>query len=469
MNLNLTTEIALLSWPLVVVWLYSTRPVGQATLWTILGAYLLLPVNAYFKIPMIPQFDKNSIPALDAFFACMFVTGRPIRLGRGFGLVELLTLTFLFSPFVSAALNSDVIITGRGVIPGSSYYDGGSAIISQFVFLLPFFLGRQILRGSSDTENILRSLVVAGLAYSLPILFELRMSPTLHIWVYGYLPETFYQQARDGGWRPVVFLGHGLTVAFFAMSAVVAAAALWRTRSPIGRLPVGGMTAYLGAILVLCKTAAATLYGIILVPVVRWTSPRMQLRVAVALVTVTLCYPALRTMDLVPTTFLLQAAQTVSVDRAVSLETRFINERRLLARASERFWFGWGRFGRSRVYSDAGNDISNTDGEWVIAMGEFGFIGFLAEFGLLALPVFRMASALRLAESRKDSIYLGALALIVAINVFNQLPNSSLSPFSWLLTGALLGRAEALRESAKRAVVRDPSLATIDRSPLPVG
>ena len=35
---NWFTTIALLSWPLVVLWLYHTRPIGQATIWTIFSA-----------------------------------------------------------------------------------------------------------------------------------------------------------------------------------------------------------------------------------------------------------------------------------------------------------------------------------------------------------------------------------------------------------------------------------------------
>ena len=74
-------------------------------------------------------------------------------------------------------------------------------------------------------------LIVAGLCYSVPMLFEVRMSPQLHTWIYGYFPHSFVQQMREGGFRPVVFLGHGLLTAFFIMSAAVAAAAFWQTRT----------------------------------------------------------------------------------------------------------------------------------------------------------------------------------------------------------------------------------------------
>ena len=51
---NSFAYVALLAWPVVAIVLYATRPLVQATLWTMLGAQLLLPVGTFFKIPMIP-------------------------------------------------------------------------------------------------------------------------------------------------------------------------------------------------------------------------------------------------------------------------------------------------------------------------------------------------------------------------------------------------------------------------------
>jgi hypothetical protein len=100
-NLNLITVLALLSWPIVALWLYKTQPIGRAMLWTILGGYLLLPVGAYLKIPMVPQFDKSSIPTFAALLGCTVVGKRPIRFSNGFGLAELLMLMLLVYPFIT--------------------------------------------------------------------------------------------------------------------------------------------------------------------------------------------------------------------------------------------------------------------------------------------------------------------------------------------------------------------------------
>ena len=197
--------------------------------------------------------------------------------------------------------------------------------------------------------------------------------------------------------------------------------------------------------------------ALLVVPLVRLTRPRLQLRIAMILATFAVVYPSLRAADLVPTNYIVDAATFISEERAGSLEFRFDHEQQLLDRASQRILFGWGRCGRSRLFDEYGNDVSVTDGRWIITLGQFGLLGFLAEFGLLALTVFRAASALRFAESERDGIFLGALALIIAVTMIDLLPNASLSPWTWLLAGALLGRTETLRSAARQSLRFDRS------------
>jgi hypothetical protein len=460
---NLFAYCALLAWPIVALFLYSRLPIGKATLWTILGGYLLLPADLDIKFAHVPAFNKESIPNLAALICCSLYRGRLPSLVRGFGAAEILLVGLVVSPFITSMLNSDPIQIGETYLPGVGPYDALSATVAQFIDILPFFLARQCLRGSKDNAEIFRTLVIAGLAYSLPMLFEVRMSPQLNTWIYGYLPSDFVQEMRDGGFRPVVFLGHGLGVAFFSMTTVVAAATLWRTGSRVSRFAPGLITSYLSFVLLLCKTASVLIYGALLFPLVRWASARGQLRVACVLIGVALIYPILRVADVVPTTSILEVASDVSVQRAGSLQTRFDNEDQLLAKAWERKWFGWGRFGRNRVYNGwMGADTSVTDGYWIIILGEFGLFGFAVTFGLLTFPVFRAAAALKYARSKAEAGYIGALGLIVAINVFDSLPNAPITPWTWLLVGALLGRSEALRA---RAYQRAP-IPNLQASPL---
>jgi hypothetical protein len=445
---------AILAWPLVALILYRFRPSVEATAWTVLGALLFLPPHFAIKIPMVPAIDKDSVASVSALVGCIFCAKRTKRPRTATMFAGALGAVYVVSPGVTSMLNGDVIVAGLRSIPGVGYYDGISAVLSQAIPFIPFLMGCKFMREAEDMVVIVRTLVLAGLMYSLLMLFEIRMSPHLCQWIYGYFPSSFPVEMRYGGFRPVVFMNNGLTAAFFLSTAVIGSIAFWRTRNKITRLTPSFVSSYLGIVLILCKSAGALVYAIIIGAFVRWCQPRFQIRVAVFIVVVAITYPVLRMTDYFPDTQLLQTAGVFNQDRADSLKMRFDQEQQLLARASERFWFGWGRYGRSRVYDASGNDLSITDGQWIIELGQFGFVGFIGQFGLLVLPVIFSARISRYASAQREFIFLACLTLLVALTVVEQLPNASISPWSWLLAGVLLGQAERIMATKRWRVVR---------------
>jgi len=411
---------------------------------------------------MIPAIDNVLVPNLAAFLGCAVYSRKFPKILWGFGLPELLVVVYLIVPFITSMLNPDTIQIGKTVLQGVGAYDAGSASRDAFIFMLPFFLGRQFSRSADDNMYALRALVMAGLVYSLAVLFEYRMGPQLAPLIYGYNAGGINEA---GDVRPVVFVDNGLLLSFFFALVAIAAGALWRLRSRIGQIPPGATTAYLSVILLLCRSFASLAYAGVLIPLVRWASPRLQLRLACVLVTLALSYPLLRVADLIPTNSIVNDVAVLSTSRAISLQTRFDNEEQLLDRAWERPWFGWGRFGRNRVYRGwDGADSTLSDGHWVLQMGSFGLVGFVTEFGLLALCVFRAAMALKFTQTMKESVCLAALALIVALNTFDLLPNGWIMPWTWLLAGTLLGRAEALSAASRQLVRSQEKLVLAFRS-----
>jgi len=445
---NWFAYVAILAWPLIALALYSARPVAEATAWTVLGALLFLPSRVEIKFEMIPAIDKNSIASFSVLAGCALFAPRVRSPAYAAGVVAVLAGIYVVSPVVTSLLNNDIITAGSRVIFGVGYYDGISALLSQSILFLPFFVGRRYLTRSEDIETVLSVSVVAALVYSLPMLFEIRMSPQLSEWLYGTFSAASSVEMRYGGFRPVVFMINGLAAAFFLSMAVLAAVAFWRVKTDVARIPASGATVYLGTVLILCKSAGALVYAVIFGLLVRWFSPKIQMRLAVVLSAIAIAYPILRMSDLFPTTELLSVATDVSPERSASLEVRFEQEQQLLAHASERFWFGWGRYGRSRIYDDYGNDISITDGQWIVTFGQFGIFGFLGQFGLLTLPVFLAWRAFRLVRSQREAIFLSCFTLIVALTAIEQLPNASISSWSWLLVGGLLGRCSTIRAQA---------------------
>ena len=202
---NNFSYIMLIIWPLVAIYLYRAKTIQVATVWTILGGFLLLPVKTSIDLPMIPEMGKQTIPVISALIGCWLIKKQRISYFKELGGAKYLVALFLMVPFITAALNSDAVIVGRRYLPGLSYYDGLSAMVNQFLIIAPFFIGRQLFKTYDDQLLMFRLLVIAGLFYSILMLFEVRMSPQLHTWVYGYFPHEFAQQMRFGGFRPVVF------------------------------------------------------------------------------------------------------------------------------------------------------------------------------------------------------------------------------------------------------------------------
>ena len=132
------------------------------------------------------------------------------------------------------------------------------------------------------------------------------------------------------------------------------------------------------------------------------------------------------------------ATSQVSTDRSDSLAFRLANEDELLAKANQRPLFGWGTWGRNRFYNGYNDsDSSVTDGTWIIVVGSFGWIGYLACFGLLCYPLAaRIVKPKRFGRAKVATATAG-LGLILTINLIDLVPNSSLFPLTWLIVGAL--------------------------------
>jgi hypothetical protein len=462
---NSFAYLMLIAWPGFAVALFRLLPFERALIWSILGAYLLLPQNTYFNLPMIPALNKVSIPNLAAVACCLLLCGKRLRFRPVSLLAGLLVLLSIVSPFGTVMTNGEPADFGNFVIPGLQTHDAFSMVANQLVFILPLFLARQFLATEAAQREILLALMVGGLIYSVPMLIEVRLSPQLHTWIYGFFQHGFEQAVRGGGFRPYVFLPHGLWVAFFAMMAFVATVSLWRMAEPNWRLSIFFAAVYLAIVLILCKSLGSLIFAAMLVPLVAFAGRKLQIYIAALLAVLALSYPALRGADLVPVEWMTDQAAEVEEDRAESLAFRLENEALLLGRAAEKPLFGWGSWGRNHLYSPwtPGRAVTVTDGRWIIVIGVSGWLGYIAEFGLLTLPLLLVAWRVRRLASHQVPAATGTLCLLLAISLVDLIPNSTLIPFTWLICGALLGYAErpVHSEVSQRPDTRGPVSASI--------
>ena len=449
---NAIASIALLVWPLVTLALFVRLSPERALLASLIGGYLLLPpMPAEFDLPLLPSLNKSTIPSLSVLAAAVMLGRlRVMQLVPRHPLMLIALAVYLLSPLMTVLGNDDALRYGPRLVPGLRLAEVPGLVIVQFLLVVPLLMARVFLGRGEDHRLLLWAILLGGLAYTLPILIEVRLSPQLNIWTYGYFQHSFSQMIRGDGFRPIVFLYHGLWVAFYVAMAVLAATGLARAARGREAVALWGAAAGLGVVLVLCKSLAALLYTMVLAPVLALAPRRLQLFGAAAMALLALGYPLLKGADLVPQEQILAFAESIHPDRAQSVGFRFDNEDMLLERVWERPVFGWGIWGRNQIYdAESGRELSVTDGRWLVVIGIFGWAGFLAEFGLLAGPVLLLWWRGRDAALDAASV---TLAVILGMNLVDMLPNATLTPLTFLAAGALLGRVEALSVRNRRAL-----------------
>lgn len=443
-----------LSIPTSIGLFFVLRPV-EAALVVAFGAEMFLPEGPNYKLPFLPAFDKHNLPYVCILVACLLrYPGKVTKLPRE-KWIKVLALLVVAGGVVTGLTNSDPLAFGNAgqvFIPGLTIKDGFFMGITNFVeAFIPFYVGYALFRSREDFDKLVAGLAVAGLVYIPFALVELRMSPQWHRWIYGYGQSVFDQTIRWGGYRPMVFMSHGLALARFFVATTFALIILGKTRRRLWGMPVRVLAWIQFLVLIACKSTGAAVLALAGAPLLVLAKPKRQLQVATVLAWITVLYPVLRLSGVFPVGSILEAAGALESERAGSLAFRFDNEDALLDRARQRFLFGWGEYGRNVVHDEEGKSTSVLDGHWIIRLSVNGVIGFVTTFGPLLIPVLWARRQLRKMGHPKDQVAVAGLAFTLTILSLDLIPNGLWAYYPFFLAGVLSRR---LREVAaeERAV-----------------
>lgn len=440
---NAFAYLIFFGWPVVVLWLLFSYPVKKAIFIAITSAVLLLPTAFTIDLPLLPPLDKETIPGL-SIAVILFLLRKKFRIFQP-GLITKLFIAYFIGLVITVELNSLPIITAKKYLPGLTHYDAFSLIVRVILNTMPFFLGRYFSTSIKDTEGFFKILVIMALIYTIPMLYELKMSPQLHYMVYGIQPSMFLQQIRESGYRPMVFIGHGLGLAFWFSTAVIAAGVLLKNKVRVSFTSPFATLCYLLIILFLCKTWSAMLYVMFGLVFTFKLKPSKQIKWSLIIAALVIMYPIAKVADVFPDKEIISIINQYSPERAQSLQFRFQNEGALLEHALKKPIFGWGDWGRNRVYStEDGRDLSIIDGRWIGELGVNGWIGFLLSYAILLTPLYYAQKAVHYIKEPKDQVYFASLAVILTICVVDSIPNTGMGTMHLFLAGILLGQSELL-------------------------
>lgn len=439
--------VMLFAWIPIVLSLFSLLPSRTAVIAAFLTAWLFLPVHEY-EIKFFPEYNKMTATCLGIFCATLiFDAERILRFRPRW--YDIPALVFVTVPFCSSVAN------GLGI------YDGLSEAFKQLVrWGLPYFLGRIYFNTHRDMRALLFGIFIGGLIYVPLCWYEIRFSPQLHRLLYGFHQASFVQVLRFGGFRPMVFLEHGLMVGMWMASATLVAVDFWLTRAyrNLWGIPMPVYASILALTTLFCKSTGAILLLIIGVAVLALIRLGARALPIGLLAIASIVYVTIRASGLWSAQPLVEMVEkAIGPDRAQSLQTRIDNEDLLAEKARQRLLFGWGGWGRSRIYDESGKDISITDSLWIIVLGQNGIVGLGSLFAMILLPAFLLSYRLPGMAFHHPGVgaTLGA-ALIICLWMIDNCFNAMVNPIYVVLVGGLAGipRVRAVRVQRGRVLER---------------
>ena len=429
--MNVIAHIVMAVWVPTVLVLFAVLPLRRAVIVSFLVAWLFLPMASY-KLPFLPDYTKMSATCAGVFIATLiFDVKRVVRFKPSWA--DLPMVLFCVFPCISSLIN------------GLGAYDGVSEIMWHVItWALPYFIGRLYFNDARGLRELALGILIGGLLYVPFCLFEVRMSPKLHNMIYGFFPRMV--QMRFGGWRPAVFMDGGLEVGMWMTAASLVGIWQWKTGA-LKRLWGVSAAWLIGALLVttfLCRATGA-LALLALGATALWATWRMNSRLAlVGLIVIVPAYIGVRSTGLWHGEQVVSLAKMINSDRAASLKFRFDNEDLLAAKALRQPWFGWGSWGRNRVHDEWGNDVSVTDGLWILEFGQRGFAGLLCWMAAMIMPLallIRRHSARGLASVEFAPAL--SLAILTTLYAIDCLVNAMINPVFMLAGGAVTSFALA--------------------------
>ncbi|MEO0586681.1 MAG: hypothetical protein AAF078_03490 [Planctomycetota bacterium] len=421
-------DLALYAWGPTVLVLFLLMPGRRAAITSFLVAWLFLPNNE-IEIKLLPDYTKVTATIYCTLLGIVLFDLKGLRTFR-FHLIDIPVVAYCMLPAWSS-------ISG-----GFGAYDGLSNMLNQTtIWGMPYFIGRYYLRKPSDFEDVIWGIIIGACVYMPLCLYEGRMSPSFHRWVYGWNPSSMLQAFRFGGWRPMVFLQHGLMVGIFMWAGAVSCWVMWRSGKFGSRMWIskGGLLSLaLIFTAIWCRSTGATLLGVFALGLFEMARSRRMIWPALAASAIPPVYVFIRTALNYHGEHLVWLAGFINEDRAASLRTRFESEMLVWRLLGGDWIFGAGRFKFVGEVVDGHKVIP--DSFWSIALGSYGIVGLSAFMLAMTLPIL-----VPLAEWPKRVLlspgYAAVLTMILLVVTFllDMLLNAMYNPIFLMGLGGLAG------------------------------
>jgi hypothetical protein len=448
---NILVPIAFLSWFPLVVAMYKRFEKRLVPVIAYVAGWMFLPV-ANYDIFLLKN-TKTTVTGL-AILAGAWMFDRERLKSFRYNIADLPMVLWCIAPFFSSLFND------------LGPYDGLSQTMYQTIrWGLPYYIGRVCFTDNEVLKSLALTIFIGAIIYIPFCLFELKMSPQLHRLTYGFHQHDFLQTLRDnGGYRPMVYMDHGLMTSMWMMLASLLGTWMFFTRS-LPEKVLGMPSVYpllaLVATTIMMQSVAAICYYFIAIAVLYLTSRMKKTFLVAILLILPHLYVLARTGGSWDgRNFSEWVAVKFSPTRAQSVQFRFDNETVLIDKAKQGSFFGWAGYGRSRVFNDDGKDLTVTDGLWIIAYGVNGTYGLSTLMIMIQLPVLLFMRRTRPGTWMTPEMAApAAMAVFLGFTMVDNLLNAMINPIYMLFSGGLIGMVMKTDPvlTAIRQIVREPA------------
>ncbi len=449
--MNFVGTVVMIGWIPVVILLFMSQPYRRAVLYAYLAAWLFLPPRMVYFLPGLPDYTKMSATTMGVLLAtAIFDMDRLVRFRpRWFDLPMAL---WCIAPMFSSITN------------GLGAYDGASESFALVIsWGAPYLVGRLYFNSFEGVREVAMAILIGGLIYVPLCLFEAKMSPQLHNWVYGYHQHNWLDTMRMGGWRPTVFMQHGLAVGLWMVMATTLG--IWLATSRCLR-SIAGVPPWLYMTLLVvttlfCRSMIALglmLLVLGILAMLRYPYTQWRPIVLIAIV-IAPFYMFVRTTDIVPKEDILAPIRMLAgPERTYSIKTRLNSEGPMTQHAMAKPMFGHGGHGRfmPKIKGGLVNDMwVIPDAMWTIKFAKHGLYGLFTMTAALLLPIFLLWRNLPPSLwTDPRYAYAAALAAVLLLFTYDCLLNAMENPVVLLASGALCGFAGQTLPAAKRKRTR---------------
>ena len=451
-------QLVMLIWLPIVLLIFQRFSIHRAIIISFLIAWLFLPQRAGFAFQGLADYDRISATCYGIILGVILFHSQD-KIKFKLSWIDIPIFLYCLSGLLSSLSNN------------LGLYDGLSAVLMKITeYGLPYFLGRLYLTQAKHLSELAKGIVISGIIYIPFCGVEVIIGPQLHRIVYGYFGMTDIRQSlRFGGWRPSVFMRHGLSVGMWMMAATLIAIWLWQSGtlkklwgfSLVYIIPVMVFTC------IVIKSTGAYVYlafGIMVLLVAKYFKNNL---LVVFLSLAIIFYLSLNVTGNVTAATVDRITDTLGnvfpASRVQSLEFRLDNEQVLLEKALNRPLLGWGGWGRNRVveemFDGTFKNTTVTDSLWIIAFGQNGIVGLVSIFAMMLVPplyfCFKYPPKLWLHPQVAPIAVLNTILVLYALDcTLNDQFNPVFVVISGAISGFLVNNGNQINTIRKRKIIR---------------